>query len=293
MNHRYPQFISVMSELKKEVKKDPARRVCSECHEIGHSKTSISCPVKKEKNEILKNKIKARILKIDCLLPDKTTEDLLGDIAMDLGITSNQAKTLYLEIPPTDLLDRFVDYSAFIDRLSQDLDLCAECGCTVQEIKANTVRIWKEEPVCDTCWGQHESERKASWDWVKSYKVMKCVICDFLQTKSNERFHFDHLNMFDKLDSICGLISSGASEETLKQEIDKCQILCLRCHHLVTDIESKLGFTRIKQALTRQINTEVITEEEYQTSISSYTTVYEQKMESVYSCLRLALKESQ
>ena len=76
------------------------------------------------------------------------------------------------------------------------------------------------------------------------------------------------------------MVNEGISIEEIYNEIDKCQILCLSCHHIVTNIENKLGFTRIKQLLTRKINQ--LSEEEYEAQRNHYQTIYEEKMKSIY-----------
>jgi hypothetical protein len=36
------------------------------------------------------------------------------------------------------------------------------------------------------------------WDLVKQYKPHKCIFCGLTQNNIDDRFHYDHLNMFDK-----------------------------------------------------------------------------------------------
>ena len=47
------------------------------------------------------------------------------------------------------------------------------------------------------------------------------------------------------------------------KEIDKCQVVCIICHHKITTLEQKLGFTRIKTNLTRMFNKGEMSEEDY------------------------------
>ena len=62
--------------------------------------------------------------------------------------------------------------------------------------------------------------------------------------------------------------------------------MCLSCHHIVTDIEHKLGFTRIKQTLTRKLNQSEMTEEEYNKQTQYYQNIYEEKMNFIYKELK-------
>ena len=36
------------------------------------------------------------------------------------------------------------------------------------------------------------------WTEIKEYKPIVCYICNKRQRTKGERFHYDHLNMFDK-----------------------------------------------------------------------------------------------
>ena len=93
--------------------------------------------------------------------------------------------------------------------------------------------------------------------------------------------------MFDKDDSIFKMINDGVDIDTIRTEIDKCQILCLACHHKVTDIERKLGFTRIKQAITRHAGAAAAADavDDHADDLVHYQALYETKMKSVYGTL--------
>ena len=82
------------------------------------------------------------------------------------------------------------------------------------------------------------------------------------------------------------MVNEGIEIEEIYSEINKCQILCLSCHHIVTDIEHKLGFTRIKQSLTRKLNQNELTEEEYNNQILYYQKIYEEKLKHIYDELK-------
>lgn len=84
-----------------------------------------------------------------------------------------------------------------------------------------------------------------------------------------------------------GMIIDGEEIDKIFREIDKCQILCISCHHKVTDIETKLGFKRLKQTLTYNLNQGKITSEEYEKQIQIYQDLYEEKMKNIYERLKL------
>jgi hypothetical protein len=175
-------------------------------------------------------------------------------------------------------------YLKNINKLSQK---CNECNKNMIFIQIKTNRIWKGNNICDGCWCKYDNYRKLSWEQIKAYKNIKCEICCSIKRYISERYHYDHLNMFNKVNSICNMVNEGVNIEEIYDEIDKCHILCLSCHHIVTDIENKLGFTRIKQLLTRKLNQSEITEEEYNKQIIYYQKIYEEKMNFIYKEIKL------
>lgn len=83
------------------------------------------------------------------------------------------------------------------------------------------------------------------------------------------------------------MVDRGVNMKDIFSEIDKCQILCLPCHHIVTSIEQKkIGFTRIKTSLTRKYNNGDISEEKYNEEKKKYQGMYEVKMKSIYEELK-------
>lgn len=55
----------------------------------------------------------------------------------------------------------------------------------------------------------------------------------------------------------------GCDIEEICKEIDKCQILCIECHNIVTDLEIKIGFIKIKTQLSKQsVNKKYVNEED-------------------------------
>ncbi len=70
------------------------------------------------------------------------------------------------------------------------------------------------------------------------------------------------------------------------KQIDKCQFICLPCHHMLTDVESKFCFTRVKQNLTRKLNNDDMSQEEYLLETVKWDKIYKEKMCDVYLCVR-------
>jgi hypothetical protein len=278
----YETMETLLAELRNKITKDKSRKVCKNCHELGHNSVSPSCKFNVEKNNKHQLKIKNHILSQNCL-EDTPLEDYLNELSIQLDITPNCCKTLYNEIPPIELLERRCDIEGYMQNINNNNSAkCGECDKRIYCIQQHTQRSWKGTVICDKCWCKYEDCRKSAWEQIRTYKLMQCQICKITQTHPLERFHYDHLNMFCKTGSVCSMVSEGVDIQQIFGEIDKCQILCLSCHHIVTDIEHKLGFTRVKQLLTRSLNQNEMTEEEYVEQTGIYQLLYERKMLNIY-----------
>jgi hypothetical protein len=281
---------NVLVELLNKTPKNKKRKVCSQCHELGHGIASVVCKVKIEENNKLKNKIKEYILSQD-LLTEKTIDEYCHEWNIILQIEPSLCKTLYNEISPIDLLDRPMNIESYLKNIEDTKIQCHECDKKLCCLQINTNRIWKGNTICDTCWCKYDDERNKIWEEIKKYKPTQCEICCSVQVHIGERYHYDHLNMFDKNKSICSMVNEGIDIEEIYKEIDKCQILCLRCHHIVTDIERKIGFTRVKQVLTRQLNQNEISVQEYYDKTITYQKLYEEKMLDIYKKIKWNLNQ--
>ena len=67
-----------------------------------------------------------------------------------------------------------------------------------------------------------QEARQFVWDYLSEHP---CVICGEADPVVLE---FDHIN--GKKETVSALIANGATIERLKQEIDRCQVLCSNCH---------------------------------------------------------------
>ncbi|MGV8131714.1 MAG: hypothetical protein ACP5N7_06465 [Candidatus Pacearchaeota archaeon] len=70
------------------------------------------------------------------------------------------------------------------------------------------------------------------------YKGGKCEICGY--TKSNAALEFHHLDASEKEFSISKARLTTFSN-SIKKELDKCQLLCANCHREVHDITLALS----------------------------------------------------
>jgi hypothetical protein len=288
--NRYKKhFNSVIKQMIQEKSKHEHRKVCKGCHDIGHNMKDVKCKLNVEKNNLLKNKIKKYMLSHDCL-SGKTNDEHFIELSKIYEISINMCKTLYEEISPIELCNRTSDINLYIQTLKQMAKLnCHQCNKVIYNIHTNTHRIWKGNIICDSCWSEYQEERDLIWKKIHEYKQMKCYICLKIKIKEGERFHYDHINMFNKGNSICSMVNEGDTKDDIYLEIDRCQILCLSCHHIVSDIETKLGFSRIKQILTRSLNNFEITEEEYIQQKIENGEIYVKKMYEIYDKLKLCI----
>ena len=280
----------VLTELLHTIPKDKHRKVCKSCNELGHNISSKTCKVNREKEQKLKGIIKEAMLSHD-VLSESTLEEQLDTLSHELNITQHSCKTLYTEINPVDLLDKPIDIEEYVSRIKNDAIKCHECCKDIFNLQANTIHSWKETKLCDTCWGEEKKarERKILWEHIKQHIPSECAICRNTQTRARERYHFDHINMFDKGATICSMVNEGCNIDDIFKEIDKCQYICISCHHIITDIERKLPFMRIKQNLTRKLNNDEISEEEYEQQKQGFQAKYIETMSQIYEKLRWEL----
>ena len=273
---------NVMVELTKVVNVDKKRKVCKDCVLPGHNnKRQLVCPIKIKEDNAKKARIKRYVMNIDCL-GDYDDNEMFELLAKTLGITVNSCRTLYSEISPDIWINRRMDLDVFMKNI--DKCCCLNCGNVILEFSKN--RTWKGKIFCDYCWDSHKGEREIIWEEVYKYKKVQCYICNKVKSCKGERFHYDHLNMFDKVDSICCMVDRGDDMKDIILELDKCQILCLPCHHIVTTIEQRLGFTRIKSGLTRKHNNGEISDETYNSEKKRYQELYDLKIKSIYEELK-------
>lgn len=153
--------------------------------------------------------------------------------------------------------------------------------------------IWQGLEYCDECYyKQYNEQVKQLWEQVREYSLQTnknyCNICNKKATFDNTmacRFHYDHINMFNKTDSICKLVREGANIEEIYTEIDKCQLLCISCHSVVTKVEMMCGFTRIKRQISKEFN-ETEDKEKKDKLIEEYSELYNMYMKKVYNYIR-------
>lgn len=286
-------FSNVLTEHPQTVNKDTTVKVCKQCNELGHNQSSQTCKINKETNQKLQKQIKEYILAQDCL-DDKTIVDYAVILSDKLNISEHQVKQLYNEIPVDELLDRSLDINKYFMQIMASQGTknsnCMDCNKQLYNSHTNSNRHWKGNELCDLCWSKYSDIRIKLWEAIQDYKRVICEICGDIKVCNEQRFNYDHINMFDKSDSICSMVIDGVELQQILAEIDKCQILCISCHHKITDLESRLGFTRIKKMLSRQYNSNEITHDEYLEAKNKYDKIYTAKMSQLYEKLKTYTK---
>lgn len=152
---------------------------------------------------------------------------------------------------------------------------CDECGSTIY----GNGKKWMGKCVCIGC---HAALRKGVSSEFQAYLDAVygagCTFCG----KTDGRFHLDHINMFSKEGSICEMLDKGCSETAIRTEIEKCQLLCIQCHAIVTRYEQMAGFHAYKKSL----NTLKKDKEAYLARQKELSAKYSEIMEVIYPQLR-------
>lgn len=152
-------------------------------------------------------------------------------------------------------------------------------------------KIWQNKTLCETCWHKYSTQRNELWTLIHNRTNYTCNICNITYNDDNNnnnigKFHFDHINMFDKTHNIFEMVNNGHHIQDIYNEIDKCQILCIPCHHIITDIEYKLGFTNAKIYLNKSLINNIITHTQYHDNINTLKNIYHDKMQTIYKQLQ-------
>lgn len=119
---------------------------------------------------------------------------------------------------------------------------CDRCGADVY----SALRKWGTSRICRGCYAEVFPPHCAALNqWMTKVGLVECAFCKKPRVNPSE-FHFDHINMFKKEDTVCRMLFDGEDLDAIKAEIQKCQLLCICCHAMVTKFERKLGFIQLK-----------------------------------------------
>jgi len=244
--------------------------VCKLCGLVGHNDKSQVCKMNIQTNDKIINHIirnDTHNIKDMSVLYDKPQSYITEIIRNTPKIRIIKGRNLSIHI-----------------LFTENIVECERCNNDIYH--KSVARIWKDEKVCDKCWCEFEEEREQMWNMLNQISPQECYICSKKRVNTKMRFHYDHINMFDKDDSICSMINNGEDMQLIYNEMEKCRLICISCHSLITDIERMYGFTSYKTQLTKKLNQCQITQEEYTNDTESIEEIYRDKMSKVYQELR-------
>lgn len=134
-------------------------------------------------------------------------------------------------------------------------------------------RNWASLKLCHMCHKKRFIEReKELLVYLTEKGHISCNFCGKMRIDPHD-FHFDHINMFTKTGTIGPMLFNGKELGKITAEVDKCQLLCISCHYVVTHMEHYYGFIKAKNK--RNVSTRKYKEE-----------IYDEYMGEVYSFLR-------
>lgn len=274
-NENNNDFTKLLYELKSIVKKDTKRLVCKNCNELGHNYTFDNC----KENIIIKNKVTTLVF-------ESNNDYDIKNISQKFKRPQSFITNIIKQIPKEDIIKKKeIDLHVIIN---ENLCLCELCNTNYYHKQLN--RMWNNKNICDLCWCNFEKKRQSVWDKINSFKNNVCEICGINRENTKMRFHYDHINLFDKENSICKMINDGFSFDNIVNEVNKCQYICINCHTLITEIERQYGFTQYKIQLVKNFNNGKLTQEEYNIKQKVIENIYKQKMEKVYLKLKKSKK---
>jgi hypothetical protein len=142
--------------------------------------------------------------------------------------------------------------------------------------------IWQNNTYCESCYLQeYKTIVEERWRQTQEYaihtKKTGCNLCGKAAPFDSSmpiRFHYDHLDMFNKSESVCEMVRTGGQMDDIYREMDKCQLLCISCHRVVTKMEHLCGFVRLKKQMED-------TEEKRQ----EYSELYRRLMAPIYETI--------
>lgn len=106
---------------------------------------------------------------------------------------------------------------------------CIDCKREYDREYWGKIKLIKGKRKNDLAQQNRRSKRKFIIDLLKKSKCIDCGNADW------RVLEFDHLNRATKKFNIAG--STEFSIETIKKEIDKCEIVCANCHRIRTILQ--------------------------------------------------------
>jgi transcription elongation factor Elf1 len=280
-HEKFQKLPPFLQELSRETPVDVERRLCKACHAVGHNPYSKLCIVHGKQNREWIEYIKDYLLKKD---KEDDAKNLVI-LSEQLDILLDHCTSLYRQIKSDALKNRKINIRKWL-QLNPNIH-CHECNHLIIMSQKNISRPWKGNQICQTCFSRTMKEREHTWVLIEAYRHYHCAICLKEKVNKDDCFHFDHLNMFDKGDTIYNMVTTGVPIEDIYKEIDKCQLLCFECHGIVTDLERETKFIKTKTKYTEDF----INLPENETLKLSLQKKYEEIMFPLYEELKEVIRE--
>ncbi len=173
----------------------------------------------------------------------------------------------------------YIEYldDLFINKCIYKCSLCQRNKFNV----TTTSKTWKENTeVCVDCWDSFNQERQEIWDAIRERTGQyNCSICN--KTTPKDRHHYDHLSCFDKTECISDMVYRGENFEKIMEEVNKCQLVCVSCHSMITKFEHKYSLIATKKKINSVFNKED-KEEQY----LIHKELFKIRMEKIYDAIR-------
>lgn len=216
------------------------------------------------------------------------------EISIALNRSEDRVKKIYHEVinpfKHVQVCINTIDYKMITALLETSGYECISCANRFYDTPHN----WKGESYCEECHDQKFGcEIKERWRMIQEYSIQqkktRCNLCHknaLFDNTLSKRFHYDHVDMFDKSCTICIVVQSGAPLEEAYLEIEKCQLLCISCHAMITRTENLCGFTRLKKQMTRYVLNDRIREDTVEQFNESFSEMYSTFMKKIYDTMR-------
>lgn len=130
---------------------------------------------------------------------------------------------------------------------------CSLCN-KVQFNETTSSKKWKEnDKVCLTCWNGFKEERDDIWKTIREKTGQNiCTLCN--KSSPIDMHHYDHISCFNKTESIMDMVYRGENIENIMEEVNKCQLLCISCHSMITKFEHEYRLIYKKKKINNLFN---------------------------------------
>jgi hypothetical protein len=199
------------------------------------------------------------------------TLDLTEDVSCDINalIEAEEQKL----VPKAVVVLKEIDAKLTVEELHTMVQSLKHSCNDCETVIYYQPRKWSSLNLCYSCHkARFISLEKELGEYLTEKGHISCNFCGKIRSDPYD-FHFDHINMYSKTGSVGPMLFTGCNIDKIKAEIDKCQLLCVSCHAVVTHMELRYGFIKTKHRRNK-------TTRKYKESI------YDEYMGEVYAFMR-------